>query len=179
MASSLGTSLGSPTGHPHTWQSCSSLWAHCSRTPLWSRFCFLLLSQWSCTRRAAVTGRTLLCGHGRVWLASNRHFGLLPLLWLVRTPHGKGAIFCNIPSHMTARAAQGLIPTVLVMMEPSKGPGRAGWLVPPFPNGPGQRSGCFPLLHCWGVFLRPVTLAVTSQREGRVLGRPGGEDQHP
>lgn len=70
----------------------------------------------------------------RVWLACNRHFGLLPLLWLVRTPHGKGAIFCNIPSHVTARAAQGLIPTALVMMEPSEGPGRAGGLVPPVPK---------------------------------------------
>lgn len=177
--------LGSATGRPTPGRAASLCGPSALGTPLWSRLCSLLGSQWSwCARHATVTGRTLLCGHGalggRVWLASHRHFGLLPLVWLVRTLHGKGAIFRNSPSHMTARAAQGPVPTALVMTGPSEGPGRAGRLVPPVPNGPGQRSGCFPLLYCWGVFLRPVTLAVTSQTEGgRVLGRPGAGDQHP
>lgn len=44
-------------------------------------------------------------------------------------------------------------------------------------------AGLTPLLPCWGVFLRPVTLAVPSRLEGRFwveleMGRPAPADEY-
>lgn len=64
----------------------------------------------------------------------------------------------------------------LAVMELSEGPvtaGRLVFLVPSWPD---------PLLPCWVVFLRPVTLAVPSQSEGKFwveleMGRPAPADE--